>query len=437
MAPHAVALAELAIPYLERQVWFHRSTAGQPPAPLELLACDTLRDRPPGLTRLLLGRGARRYQLLCGWRPATDVGHLLTGRESSLFGSIDDGGRHLLVYDALADDALLLELLGVVTGGRERAARVRRVSTLVSHSSLVFDERLFMKCYRVLEEGPRPEAEMMFRLDAVGFNALLAPVARWREHGYDLAIVREFLPSALEGRLLALTSLRDLLAHAHAGDEAATAPVTEADLDAESAAAGGDFSSEMRRLGATTAGLHAALHAAFGSQPAKPAALAALLRSAGGGMLTAAADEVAALGESGAGVAIRLHGDYHLRRVMRAESGWLIAGFADDPLYAERRPGPSLAPRIGSPLEDLADMCFSLHRVAAEALAQRPASEEELAAGLAAAWERRNRAAFLEGYVTSAGARRMLPPSTATTDLLLGAFEDVRRRRYEATPSEE
>ena len=64
-----------------------------------------------------------------------------------------------------------------------------------------------MKCYRVLEDTTRPEIEVLMGLDAVGFNAILAPVAGWAADGFDLALVREFLPSALEGRLLALTSL--------------------------------------------------------------------------------------------------------------------------------------------------------------------------------------------------------------------------------------
>ena len=44
-------------------------------------------------------------------------------------------------------------------------------------------------------------------------------------------------------------------------------------------------------------------------------------------------------------------------------------------------------------------MCFSLHRVAVEGLAQRPPAEAEVAGALAMAWERRNQLAFLEGYL--------------------------------------
>ncbi|MCU1490017.1 MAG: aminoglycoside phosphotransferase [Acidimicrobiaceae bacterium] len=448
MAPLPSALAALAAPYLERQLWYQSAIAGLPPAPIELSNCDVLRDGRPGLSRLLLTQGSRVFQLLVGWRPATAVAGVLKGRESSLLGSALDDAEPVLVYEALADDELIIDLLEVVSGGTETAERVRRVSTLVSHASVVFDERLFMKLYRVLEEGERPEAEAMFRLDSVGFNAILAPVARWRDHGFDLALVREFLPSALEGRLLALTSLRDLLAHASGSDEHGGLRYGQdvRDADVETAAAGGDFASEMRRLGTTTARLHLALRAAFGERTMDAGVLAAGLEGAAAlpegtpgkaRELAELAEEIAQLGKGAVGPALRIHGDYHLRRVMRSEIGWIVAGFADDPLYATARPHPSLPARVGSPVEDLADMCFSLHRVAVEALAQRPAAEAELAGELAAAWERRNQASFLEGYVTTPAARSLLPREPATTDALLAAFELVRERRYEATPSEE
>ncbi|MDA8295920.1 MAG: hypothetical protein M0004_04910 [Actinomycetota bacterium] len=439
-APLATSLFDLARTYLERQVWFHRAIAGKPEGELSLVAADVLRHDEPGLARLLVARGSQRFQLLAGWREATAVGGVLKGRESALLGSAPvpgDGTQGVLVYDALADDDLLTRLLALVTEGREHAERVRRVATLVSHASLVFDERLFMKCYRVLEEGERPEVEMMFRLEAAGFAALLQPVARWRGYGCDLAVVREFLPSALEGRLLALTSLRDLLAHASGTDEQGGVGSLggEIDPDAETASAGGDFSAEMRRLGVMTAGLHAAMSTAFGAQAAEPARVAKIIAAGGSPRLAALGEQIGAAAPESLGASIRVHGDYHLRRVMRAERGWLVAGFGDDPLYASAKPDPSLAPRVGSPIEDLADMCFSLHRVAAEALAQRPASEAEVAADLAAAWERRNCEAFLAGYLRSPEVQVLLPGSSETVELLLTAFGAVRAHRYEATPS--
>jgi maltokinase len=312
-------------------------------------------------------------------------------------------------------------VLDLASSGQTEGNLVRPLTTLVSHASLVFDEKVFMKCYRVLERGPRPEVEVLFGLDEAGFNALAAPLGRWREGDFDLALVREFLPSALEGRLLALTSLRDLLAHASFGEEADgefSGGVDVEDAERAAASAGGDFASEMRRLGETTARLHVALASAFGRRPLTAAALPPSLDHSGS----------LALGEE-----IQLHGDFHLRRVMRGETGWLVTGFGDDPLYNESGGAPSSTVRRGSCLEDIADMTFALRRVSLEALAQRPEGEAPLASALAAAWTSRNRGAFLAGYLADEGVNSLLPPDQRFRDQLLYACEQVREKRYEAT----
>jgi len=94
-----------------------------------------------------------------------------------------DGGGDVLCYDALADEELSRGLLAFATAGRESAKRVRLVHSLASHASLVYDEHLFMKSYRVLEPAPRPEIELMLRLEEVGFEHTLRPVAYWSETG--------------------------------------------------------------------------------------------------------------------------------------------------------------------------------------------------------------------------------------------------------------
>jgi predicted trehalose synthase len=269
----------------------------------------------------------------------------------------------VLCYDALADEELATRLLQVATAGSQSASRTRLVQSLVSHASLVYDERLFMKSYRVLEPAPRPEVELLGKLDRVGFKQMLRPVAHWERHGWDLALVREYVPGAVEGRLLALTSLRDLFGR---------------NLDAdrprhdEVGGAGGDLSSEMRRLGEITGELHLALAEAFGLRPL-------------------------ANGDGTQGAAIRVHGDYHLRRVFRTDAGWIVGGFGDDPLIGTS--GGYGEPRFASPLEDLADLSYSLRQVAAEAVAAQPAVVWARAERLAKSWERRNRGAFLSGYL--------------------------------------
>ena len=369
MAPSPAALEGLVIPYLERQPWFLVDMARYDRdvwASFKLADLEIIFEGRPGMASVVVTVGDRPFHVLVGWRDPVQTPAALGEHQGAVLGMCDDGAGDVLCYDALADEELATRLLAVASAGAKTANRVRLVHSLVSHASLVYDEYLFMKCYRVLEPAPRPEVELLGKLDEVGFRHLLRPVAHWERNGWDLALVREYAPGAVEGRLLALTSLRDLFGR---------------NLEAESSrhdevgGAGGDLSSEMRRLGEITGELHLALAEAFGVR-----ALAS--------------------GDALGTRAIRVHGDYHLRRVFRSDAGWIIGGFGDDPLIG--RPTDSLGrrrPRFASPLEDLADMTYSLRQVAAEAVAAQPAVMWAQAERLAKSWERRNRGAFLSGYL--------------------------------------
>jgi maltokinase len=443
-------LGALARGYLDRQPWFQLTTPGARADEIELVSSELLREESPPLCRLLLECRGRHFSVFAGWRDAAEASRALHGREGAIFGSALEDRRSVLVYDALADDELALELFRRATGGRETARRVRQVATAVSHASLVYDGRFLMKCYRVLEDTSRPEIEVAMKLDAVGFNAILAPVAAWAADGFDLALVREFLPSALEGRLLALTSLRDLLARVSGYDRAGAGPgrldpELAADPAAVVAAAGGDLASEMRRLGATAARMHLALAEAFGVDEVEPATLADEIAglvangfgAPGAGPPTPGSVELVArvgkIRRGEAGSAIRVHGDFHLRRVMRGETGWVVVGFGDDPLFADALSLTSLCPRSGTPIEDLADMWFSVDRVAREALAQRPVVEIEPARRLARAWVARNRRAFLEGYLATRGIAGLLPVDAGVVEGLLAVLTMARERRHGVT----
>jgi maltokinase len=283
----------------------------------------------------------------------------------------------------------------------------------------VFDERLFMKCYRVLEAQERAESSVLFGLDAVGFNAIISPVARWSDGGVDLALIREFLPSALEGRLLALTSLRDLLAYVNeTEDESGFRPIAAgSSADEVAASAGGDIAFEMRRLGQTAARLHVALAEAFGDVALAPR----------DDLLTTSAEAPPA---EAWGREIRLHGDFHLRRVMRTDGGWIISGFGDDPLFAAATASGSVAARSGSPLEDVADMFFALREVANEAIRLRSSAEQPYAAPLAHAWTRRNQQSFLRGYLEVDQVARLLPSDEVIRMQLLARYVALRNERF-------
>ena len=416
-------LVELATRYLDRQTWFVKAVANDR-GDLVCNEIQQLSDAEPGLFRMVFARGETQIQLFVGTRRSSGLAGTLRNEDAALFGAIDIDGDAYLAYDALADDECCRLLLGIASGGAEDALRVRHVASLVSHASLVFDDRLFMKCYRVLEQGDRAEAALLFGLDEVGFNAIIAPVARWREGGMDLALIRDYLPSALEGRLLALTSLRDLLAYVNETEDEGGFRAVPAGASADEVArsAGGDLAGELRRLGQTSAHLHLALDAVFGDTELDPGVIASTLPAS---LLSSSVELVDQWGR-----AIRLHGDFHLRRVMRSDVGWLITGFGDDPMFGDVAPGGALQVRVGSPLEDVADMFFALADAAHEALRLRPVGEQPFAEPLAEAWIRRSREAFLRGYLEVEGIEVILPRDEVLREELLGLFVAVREQRY-------
>lgn len=390
--PHG--LRDLLGPFLARQGWVRAALGmdGNDALECHLVEAEVLAGGRPGLASLVLDAGERprrRLHVALGWRDVREAAEHLDWAAAAL-GEAEDGSGEVLCYDALADHELRLRLLTAATGG-ERAGRARLVRSLVSHASIVYDERLLMKCYRVIEPGVRPEIEVLRGLDRVGFNRLLAPVASWSRGGKDLAIVREFIPDALEGRELARTSLRDLFGRAV--ERGGTPPFSEVGY------AGGDLSEEMRRLGETTAELHLALAEAFGTTPSA----------------------------SGEGCEIRVHGDYHLRRVMRSDSGWLVAGFGDDPLVGRQAGEMSQAgPTRTTPLEDVADLVVSMQQAAEEAASLQPASFLEHARTLAGSWVRHNSGAFLAGYLAAPGISSIVPAAAADAEAWVEAELEAR-----------
>ena len=225
-----------------------------------------------------------------------------------------------------------------------------------------------MKSYRVLEPAPRPEIELLLRLDEVGFKHLLGPVARWERAGWDLALVREYVPGAVEGRCVGA----DVAARpARARRATGTARTSD-----EVGAAGGDLGSEMRRLGEITGapppGSRRGLRC-----PARSAAAAGDFRSR---------DQGSRRLPPPPGAADRRRLD---RRRFRGRS-------AHRQVRRERGEPRSC---FASPLEDLADLSYSLRQVAAEAVAARPPS----------AWASGRSLGRVLGAAQPGGARRRLP----------------------------
>ena len=452
-------LTALLGPFLARQRWF----AGSPEAAVEarVETIELLRPGPPVLARVLATAGGATYQVLVGIRPAEEVAALLSGQEGPILGALPGG---LMAYDALADPELARVVLELVTGRAEPTERVRTVGVEQSNSSLVYDDRIILKVFRRLQPGPNPEVEVTLALDQVGFNHIAAPVGHWRDGDLDLAIAQEFLRGGTEGWAMALTSLRDLYAWGAEASAPSTgppvpepgeptaSPVEEAPPVAGPevvAAAGGDFGAEARRLGEMTGKLHLALERAFGEEPGDPEAWAAgvtaqvdatwaVVQAVAAGEEAVAdlsaglpprelVDEVVAglRAVSGPGLSIRVHGDYHLGQVMRTDQGWFVLDFEGEPArpLAERR-------RRSSPLRDVAGMLRSLDYATAVALRERGDHERVDPARLDRAWEQRNRASFLQGYLSTHGLGGLLPGRVEDLEVVLWALE-VEKAAYE------
>jgi maltose alpha-D-glucosyltransferase/alpha-amylase len=132
------------------------------------------------------------------------------------------------------------------------------------------------------------------------------------------------------------------------------------------------------------------------------------------------------------GQKIRIHGDYHLGRVLRSDTDFVVVDFGGDPTrpIAERRAKHSA-------LKDVATMLRSFSYVARFGLmthtARRPGGEERLLPW-ARLWERSVLAAFLGKYRRTVGDAAFLPTDPAEFADLLDAFvieQLVRELRHE------
>jgi maltokinase len=415
-APLPAGLEALVPGYLVKQRWY----AG--PSELDVSQLSVVDGRELCAT----GEGARhlylaivevagvRYQLLIGERPAGEQADFLSGHGDAVLGGLE--GSYL--YDATLDPELMRELLPIVSGGVEAATRVRPISAEQSNTSLVYDDRIILKVFRRLLDGHNPDVEVTNALARVGFTHVAQPVGTWREAGVDLAFAQEFLTGGSEGWALALTSLRDFY---------------QGDGD-EPSAAGGDFSMEAMRLGRVTAQLHLAMGQVYDVEPLgaegwsglidavaarlaegppadDPGGEAAVARPEPEGELL---DRLRAVTDPGP--ALRVHGDYHLGQVMRADGGWYVLDFEGEPArpLAERT-------RPASPYKDVAGMLRSFDYAARFALVERGGAAGDVSAA-ADAWAAHNRSAFLDGYLGEAGIDELLPTSDSR-DLVLAAYE--------------
>lgn len=372
------------------------------------------------------------YQVPVGVARESTVGSVLFGQDTSVLGKVDIDGVEHVAYDALVDPSLTRPLLTMITGGELTPKSVRAMGAEQSNTSLVYDSRWVLKVFRRLFEGRNPDLEVTQKLTDIEFPGIAPVKATWQRGAYDLAVCQPFLWDGTEGWALALGSARDFFGPDTQGSSA-TVGAPGARLDPhDPAEAGGDFASEAQRLGAVTGELHISLSEMFPTSQFVPETLARSLESSVSTVpveqketLKKLVADLRSLPASDGGLAIRVHGDYHLGQTLRSVNGWYIFDF-------EGEPARPLSERTlpASGLKDVAGMLRSFHYASATAMyEQMPVDRPSLSESVIA-WEDRNREAFWTGYLSVHGIEAVLPKSQLAIDVILRAFE-VEKAIYE------
>ncbi len=325
--------------------------------------------------------------------------------------------------DAGPDDALdhaedvrrLMRLAGVDAS----CETVRPMGVEQSNSSVVVDESYVLKLFRRLEAGPNAEVELLRGLGEAGFAN--AP---------RLVGVLEHEGEPLEVTLLVVT---ELVPAVGGGWELTMASLAEHDPDW--------LPSRARRLGEVTGAMHAVLATtddpALAPEKASAEAIALLAATVDeeisrltievpeleetdlGHRIEALRDLARELGHVGPpGLAIRIHGDFHLGQVLwTAAEDWIVIDF-------EGEPGRSIAERRRRTFA-LRDVAGMLRSFAYAAEGARLLHGVEVPEG----WEWGCRAAFLDGWRTTVDTA-LLPTSEAGLERLLELFE-LQKLLYE------
>jgi len=404
----------------------------------------------------------KTYQLPLCVRSNEEIGD--APPKSILARVLGDDGEGLL-FDAVEDGAFLRALAdaiargGTFGDGRSRwviesfsaaplvlpaTAEIRVGSVEQSNTSVILGEQAILKLFRKLEQGAHPDVELthFLTIDAeFPHTPSLLGVVRFEDGGEQTTagMLQEFLPKSVDAWAYALDRAR---------------PYFNAPTDRD---APNDFLADAERLGSVTRALHEALATGTGADLGPEAVDEkrvaqwadrarqwirdgfALLerqlrarklpkeRAAEGDALVrradrylGAVDEIVNSIRGDAGLATRIHGDYHLGQVLRtARDDFMIIDFEGEPLrpLAERR-------EKASPLRDVAGMLRSFAYASATLGVEANSLDvgtRELRIGR---WERDTRDAFLRGYLSSTNeGKRILPSDPEHTRALLRLFE--------------
>ncbi|HEY8655474.1 MAG TPA: maltose alpha-D-glucosyltransferase [Candidatus Limnocylindria bacterium] len=372
-----------------------------------------------------------------------------------------DGGA---VSEALADPRTGDRLLAAITAGAVReVGGLRLVATREagldrlrgtspagleaslgrseqSNSSVLFGERLILKVFRRVEEGPNPDLEIGRHLAAHGFSAT-APLAGALElvagsARYTIAVLHGYVPNHGTAWDRARAELATYSSSV-AGDGAADAGVTSrawaarlgtrvAELHASLAIGGGSaFEPERLTLAdqrsvyqSTRTALTETCTALRRALSRLSPAIAALAEEAAGAEERLRGHLAPLLARPLDGKRTRIHGDLHLGQILDTGDDIAIIDFEGEP---SRTLGARRLKR--SPLVDVAGMLRSFSYAASTASLERaedgPAPD---AAPAARHWEAEVSAAFLDAYLARAAPDGLVPRDPDDRAVLLRAL---------------
>jgi len=385
--------------------------------------------------------------------PKSVIARVVAGDgEGLLFDAVEDGGFLRALAEAFARGGSfgaeagkwIVEPLSAKSFVVPPNAELKVGSAEQSNTSLIIGEQAILKLFRRLEEGENPDVELtrFLTIEAkFAHTPTLLGVIHFEEGGATsvAGMLQEFLPKSVDAWSYALDRGKPYFQAAKDKDVANT------------------FLSDAEKLGVVTRAMHEALatgqSANLAAEPVrkeelqrwasrardwvrdglsllqrqlranalpKPRAAEAEALATRTERYLGVVDEIVNSVSGDAGLATRIHGDYHLGQVLRtARDDFMIIDFEGEPARSlpERR-------EKASPLRDVAGMLRSFAYAAATLGTDARALDlatRELRVGR---WERDVREAFLHGYLRDEGKTRGILPSDAEhTRALIRLFE--------------
>ena len=394
--------------------------------------------------------------------------------------SIRDAQGEGILCDALMQESVCLELLSLLSKGKkidgvqgsiegvpssalltsmdeEAGLRAQRSSAEQSNTSILFDDRLIMKCFRKQEFGPNPDTEIARFLTEHTEFGQIAPFggsieyARKDGGSATLAMLQGLVANEGDGWAWTLEELERYFE----GCALSTPPAENDDKSVFEAVRehAGIYLDAAATLGRRSAEMHLAL-ASSRMEDFRPEALEAgeldrlgddlaehamrvmnLLKGnlsrlpddevEMGGLVISRRREIATRFREVGAVRSRLqrtrvHGDYHLGQVLRVRGDFVILDFEGEPArtLTERR-------RKQLPVKDVAGMLRSFHYAAFSALvrhvARRPEDHQRMEPW-ATLWTRTISAEFLRAYRETANGSPVIPHDERDFQIILEAY---------------